>query len=102
MEGLNRIGLAEALYDLEQYEDVLSHTERALKLEEGLGNGVALAWTKRAIGLIHYQRGAWSLARRLLEDSLEEARKDRRRGGANRAWTVRITPDNRSPGLAPG
>jgi tetratricopeptide (TPR) repeat protein len=80
-EALNRIGLAESLYDLEQYEHALSHAARALELQEGLAiGGVGRAWTKRAIGLIHYQLGSQSLARQFLEESLDEARKEERRG----------------------
>jgi tetratricopeptide (TPR) repeat protein len=57
-EALNRIGLAEALYDFEQSEHALRHAARALELQEGLAlGGVGRAWTKRAIGLIHYQGG---------------------------------------------
>ena len=80
-EALNRIGLAESLYDLEQYEHALSNAARALELQERLAiGGVGRAWTKRAIGLIHYQRGAHSLARQFLEESLADARNEERLG----------------------
>jgi DNA-binding CsgD family transcriptional regulator len=41
---------------------------------------VAQPWIKRAIGLIHYQRGQMQLARRYLADSLEAARSVEARG----------------------
>jgi DNA-binding CsgD family transcriptional regulator/tetratricopeptide (TPR) repeat protein len=74
-EGINRIGLAETLYDLERYGEALAQAGRALDISEASGYARALSWAKRAIGLVHYQRGAQSAARRLLEDALDEARK---------------------------
>jgi predicted ATPase/DNA-binding CsgD family transcriptional regulator/transcriptional regulator with XRE-family HTH domain len=79
-EGLNRIGLAETMYDEERYDEALAPAGRALEIAEALHFTLALAWAKRAIGLIHYQRGDRPIARRFLEESLAEARREPARG----------------------
>ena len=91
-EGLNRLGLAETLYDDERNDEALAQAARALDIHEVMRSGprqrmrlsVGLARIKRAIGLIHYQRGALHVARRFLEESLAEARRDEGRGW----WTA--------------
>ncbi len=81
MEALNRRGLAETMYDEERYAEALAQAGSALELQEVSGNRVARVWVKRAIGLMHYQRGERAAARRFLEDSLKEAR-----GVEGRGW----------------
>ena len=79
-EGLNQIGLAETMFDEERYDEALAPAGRALEIAEALHFRLALSWAKRAIGLIHYQRGDRSIARRFLEESLAEARREPARG----------------------
>jgi tetratricopeptide (TPR) repeat protein len=74
MEALNRVGLAETLFGEERYEEALEHAHRALELQQVLPLGPGRSWAKRAIGLIHHRLGARSLARRFLEESLDDAR----------------------------
>jgi len=81
LEALNRMGLAETMYDEERYAEALAQAGSALELQEVSSNAVARVSVKRAIGLMHYQRGERAAARRFLEDSLEEAR-----GVAGRGW----------------
>jgi len=75
MDGLNRIGLAETLYDEERHDEALVQAGRALDGMKRLGYALGLAWAKRAAGLMHYERDARPLARRLLKESLTEARR---------------------------
>lgn len=77
---MNRIGLAETMYDAEQYDRALSQANQVLELFQSFEYARGLSWAKRTIGLIHYQRGAAPVARRFLEESLGEARKDEGRG----------------------
>jgi predicted ATPase/DNA-binding CsgD family transcriptional regulator len=79
-ESLNQMGLAETLYDEERYDEALTLACRALEVAEARHFALALAWGKRAIGLIHDQRGDRSIARRFLEESLAEARREPARG----------------------
>jgi predicted ATPase len=80
IEGLIRIGLAETLYDEERFDEALVQAGLALDGVERQGYAVGLAWDKRAVGLMHYELGARTLARRWLEESLEEARRADGRG----------------------
>lgn len=80
IEAVNRIGLAETMYDAEQYDAAMSEANRVLDLFQSFEYARGLSWAKRAIGLIHYQLGAISAARHFLEESLEHARKDEGRG----------------------
>ena len=76
MEALNSLGLAETLYDEERYDEALTHARSALdSCDAGFfARTPARSWIKRAIGLIHYQRGERTLARSFLEESVEAAR----------------------------
>ena len=80
LEAMNRIGLAETLYDLEKHDSALAEASRPLEIFELLEYPRALAWVTRAIGLMHYEQGDLPAARRLLERSLEHARNDDGRG----------------------
>jgi predicted ATPase len=75
IEGLNRIGLAETLYDDERFDDALAQAGLALDRVERQDYALGMAWYRRAVGLIHYELGARPLARRLLEESLKDARR---------------------------
>jgi DNA-binding CsgD family transcriptional regulator len=61
--------------DHERHDEALAQANRALEIYESLGYALGLAWVKRAMGLMHYERGERSLARRLLEASLADARR---------------------------
>jgi tetratricopeptide (TPR) repeat protein len=76
MEALNCIGLAETMYDEERYDEALIHAGRALAIQEqGFFAGTpGRSWARRAVGLVHYQRGERTLARRFLEEAVDEAR----------------------------
>jgi tetratricopeptide (TPR) repeat protein len=75
IETLNRIGLAETMYDDERSAEALVQAGRALDGVERLAYALGLAWAKRAVGLMHYELGARPLARHLLEESLKDARR---------------------------
>jgi predicted ATPase/DNA-binding XRE family transcriptional regulator len=76
MEGLNSLGLAETLYDEEQYDEALIYAERALDIsdEHFFERTPGRSWARRAVGLIHYQRGDRTLARRFLEEAVDQSR----------------------------
>lgn len=80
VEALNRLGVAETLYDLEEHDCALAEAGRPLELVEALEYPRAIAWASRAIGLIQYERGEIREARRLLEQSVIHARKNDGRG----------------------
>jgi non-specific serine/threonine protein kinase len=76
MEGLNSLGLAETLYDEEHFDEALIHAERALEIsdESFFERTPGRSWARRAVGLIHYQRGDRTLARGFLEEAVDQSR----------------------------